>query len=59
MLADERDEKQLVARPKPTVEEDEEDNETEEDNSNNKAASEDGKGGKSPGDGASFQDVAL
>jgi hypothetical protein len=56
VLADERDQKHLAARPKPTVEdEDEDEDETQE----NKAASEDEKGGKSPGDGSSFQDVAL
>jgi hypothetical protein len=54
MLADERDEKRLATRPKPTVE-DEEDEAQEE----GAAASEDEKGGKSPGDGSSFQDVAL
>ena len=53
MLADERDEKQLVTRPKPTVEDEDETEEEEE------AAGEDEKGGKSPGDGSSFQDVAL
>ncbi|KAK4145342.1 uncharacterized protein C8A04DRAFT_35837 [Dichotomopilus funicola] len=53
MLADERDEKQLVSRPKPTVED-----EAEED-TGSKPAVEDGKGSKSPGDGSSFQDVAL
>ncbi|KAK4234031.1 hypothetical protein C8A03DRAFT_47542 [Achaetomium macrosporum] len=52
VLADERDQKRLVARPKPTVEDEDETQE-------NKAASEDEKGGKSPGDGSSFQDVAL
>ncbi|KAL2198699.1 hypothetical protein P885DRAFT_67854 [Corynascus similis CBS 632.67] len=57
MLADERDEKQLVSRPKqPTVEEDEEDDSTEE----KEGAGDDGKSEKSPGgDGSSFQDVAL
>ncbi|KAK3298281.1 uncharacterized protein B0H64DRAFT_316731 [Chaetomium fimeti] len=54
MLADERDEKRLAERPKPTVE-DEEGNDSEE----TKAAGQDEKGGKSPADGASFQDVAL
>lgn len=53
VLADERDQKQLAARPKPTVEDD--DDEAQEEN----AGSEDEKGGKSPGDGSSFQDVAL
>jgi hypothetical protein len=52
VLADERNQKRLAARPKPTVEDD---GETAED----KAASEDEKGRKSPGDGSSFQDVAL
>lgn len=55
-LADERDEKQLAARPKPTVEDAEG---SEDDKHEDKGSSEDGKGGKSPGDGASFQDVAL
>lgn len=54
MLADERDEKQLVTRPKPTVEDEDETEEDEEE-----ATAEDDKGGKSPGDGSSFQDVAL
>ncbi|KAK4155124.1 hypothetical protein C8A00DRAFT_13818 [Chaetomidium leptoderma] len=51
MLADERDENRLVSRLKPTVEDGDE---TEEGK-----ASEDEKGGRSPGDGSSFQDVAL
>jgi hypothetical protein len=55
MLAEERDEKGLVERPKPTVEEDSDEEETQED----KAESGGEKGGKAPGDGASFQDVAL
>jgi hypothetical protein len=55
MLAEERDEKRLVERPKPTVEEESDEEETQED----KAESGGEKGGKSPGDGASFQDVAL
>ncbi|KAH6855174.1 hypothetical protein B0I37DRAFT_49814 [Chaetomium sp. MPI-CAGE-AT-0009] len=54
MLADERDEKGLVERLKPTIE-DEADTETEE----AKAGAQDEKGGKSPADRASFQDVAL
>ncbi|KAJ4298543.1 hypothetical protein N0V88_003573 [Collariella sp. IMI 366227] len=52
VLADERDQKRLAVRPSPTVEEEEE--QTEE-----KPVSDDEKGGKSPGDGSSFQDVAL
>ncbi|GAB1312208.1 Chitin biosynthesis protein CHS5 [Madurella fahalii] len=52
VLADERDQNQLATRLKPTVEEADESQEEEE-------ASEDERGGKSPGDGASFQDVAL
>ncbi|KAK4248877.1 hypothetical protein C7999DRAFT_30716 [Corynascus novoguineensis] len=57
MLVDERDEKQLVSRPKqPTVEEGEEDDSTEQ----KEGAGDDGKSEKSPGgDGSSFQDVAL
>jgi hypothetical protein len=57
VLADERDQNQLAARPKPTVE----DAEGSEDDEDDKDRSEDdnAKGGKSPGDGASFQDVAL
>lgn len=54
VLADERDQKQLTTRPKPTVED--ADEETRDDD---KAGSEDDKGEKSPGDGSSFQDVAL
>ncbi|KAK4102076.1 hypothetical protein N658DRAFT_469476 [Parathielavia hyrcaniae] len=57
MLADERDEKRLATRPKPTVE-DEGDDETPHEEGK-AAATENGKGGKSPGDGSSFQDVAL
>ncbi|KAK4133326.1 hypothetical protein BT67DRAFT_47148 [Trichocladium antarcticum] len=55
-LADERDQKQLAARPKPTVKDAEG---SEDDEDEDKGSDEDGKGGKSPGDGASFQDVAL
>jgi hypothetical protein len=54
VLADERNQKRLAERPKPTVEDDDDD-EMQGDNE----ASEDEKGGKSPGDGSSFQDVAL
>ncbi|KAL2020974.1 hypothetical protein VTK56DRAFT_7748 [Thermocarpiscus australiensis] len=50
MLADERDQKRLAMRPRPTVEDDP---------GTDKDGSEDEKGGKSPGDGSSFQDVAL
>lgn len=52
VLADERNQKGLVARPKPTVEDDD-------GAQDEKGASSDEKGGKSPGDGSSFQDVAL
>ncbi|KAK4125002.1 hypothetical protein N657DRAFT_643792 [Parathielavia appendiculata] len=55
MLADEREEKQLASRPKPTVEDEGDETQQEE----KAAASEDENGGKSPGDGSSFQDVAL
>lgn len=63
VLADERDQKLLATRPKPTVEDDDEDDNEEasqdRDDRKDKEGSEDEKGGKSPGDGSSFQDVAL
>lgn len=52
VLANERDQNQLATRLKPTVEDADETQEEDE-------AGEDERGGKSPGDGASFQDVAL
>ncbi|KAL2263086.1 hypothetical protein VTK26DRAFT_8244 [Humicola hyalothermophila] len=60
VLADERDQKLLVTRPKATVEEDEENQDGEQGKDDkDKEGSEDERGGKSPGDGSSFQDVAL
>ncbi|KAK0729785.1 hypothetical protein B0H67DRAFT_473812 [Lasiosphaeris hirsuta] len=49
ILAEERDQQGLAVRPKPTVDEDD----------SEKEDSSGDKGGKSPGDGASFQDVVL
>jgi hypothetical protein len=54
---EERDAQNLAARPKPTVEDDEEEDEEEEEEEEKPPSAE--KGARSPGDGASFQDVAL
>ncbi|KAH8886824.1 hypothetical protein GQ53DRAFT_694357 [Thozetella sp. PMI_491] len=54
MRADERDAKHLPSRPRPTVDDEDEDDEEEKE-----GLGIDNKGGKSPGDNASFQDVAL
>ncbi|KAK4189243.1 hypothetical protein QBC35DRAFT_157136 [Podospora australis] len=63
VLADERNEKQLASRPKqPTVEDDEDGNSSSSEPEANRKEEDTnggGSGGKSPGDGASFQDVAL
>lgn len=54
--ADEREEQGLASRPKPTVEEASDEEGGQEDEKEDSTGE---KGGKSPGDGASFQDVAL
>ncbi|KAK0723900.1 hypothetical protein B0T21DRAFT_386050 [Apiosordaria backusii] len=65
ILTDERDQKELASRPKqPTVEEDDDDGEgsnSDEDrkSTDEKEEAEKDAGKKSPGDGSSFQDVAL
>ncbi|KAH8907870.1 hypothetical protein BR93DRAFT_926897 [Coniochaeta sp. PMI_546] len=53
--AEDRDAQNLAIRPKPTVEDDDEEDDEEESDKPPSAE----KGAKSPGDGASFQDVAL
>ncbi|KAK3383602.1 hypothetical protein B0T24DRAFT_605572 [Lasiosphaeria ovina] len=55
VLAEEREQQKLAVRPKPTVEEGPSEDDEDDDGSRLKEE----KGGKSPGDGSSFQDVAL
>lgn len=64
VLAEEKNQKQLASRPKqPTIEEGDDDDDDDSDNDEaekgKEVEKEAGGGKKSPGDGASFQDVAL
>lgn len=59
MRVEERDEQNLPSRPKPTVEDDDEEDDEDEAEDGREAGAAGSKEGKSPGDGSSFQDVAL
>ncbi|KAB5560116.1 hypothetical protein GE09DRAFT_1285982 [Coniochaeta sp. 2T2.1] len=57
--AEERDAQNLAVRPKPTVEDEEDDEDDDDDDEQGEELPSAEKGAKSPGDGASFQNVEL
>ncbi|KAB5562966.1 hypothetical protein GE09DRAFT_766047 [Coniochaeta sp. 2T2.1] len=57
--AEERDAQNLAVRPKPTVEDEEDDEDDDDDDEQGNEPPSAEKGAKSPGDGASFQNVEL